>query len=70
MKEAPNYFEVEENGFKVTAKWDGCVDLWRDYEGGRDDCDYIHLCDGVDELINLLLKVKAEAKRRDFEGYE
>lgn len=41
--------------WRAHLKHDGCLDLWRFYNGGdEEDRDYIHVCD-VGELIRLLL---------------
>ena len=70
MKESAT-FRMEENGFKLFARWDGCIDFWRLYGPGSDDMqDYIHLCCGVDELVQLLLKAKAEAKHRGSDEWD
>lgn len=64
--------------FHVYAKWDGCCDIRRYYNGYtyEDDdvpdgeVDYIHICD-LREFINFLTEIADRAEQIEgFEGYE
>lgn len=69
-------FTNEDEDFHIYAKWDGCCDISRYYNGytykdeGKDvDVDSIHICD-LREFIRSLTEIadKCEAKN-GFEGY-
>lgn len=62
----------------VYAKWDGCCDIRRYYNGYTyedkdvpdDDVDYIHICD-LREFIRILTEIADKAEQIEgFEGYE
>lgn len=64
--------------FHVYAKWDGCCDIRRYYNGytyedkdiPEGDEDYIHICD-LREFINFLTEIADRAEQIEgFEGYE
>lgn len=44
----------------AAVKWDGCVNLWRTYDGPKER-DYIHICD-LDEYIEQLIALRDAAK--------
>jgi hypothetical protein len=52
----------EDKTIRFNLKWDGCIDLWRSYNGYtvddiNEDKDYIHICD-IDEFIEQLQQIK------------
>jgi len=59
------------NTLELNFKWDGCVNLWKRYNGYTNDdefsteveenIDYIHICD-LEEYINQLQEVLVIAK--------
>lgn len=68
----------EYRDFHVYAKWDGCCDIHRYYNGyvygdkdvPDDEIDYIHICD-LREFINFLTEIADRAEQIEgFEGYE
>lgn len=67
----------EEKDFHVYAKWDGCCDITRYYNGNtyetgdsEGDNDYIHICD-LREFIRFLTDIADEAEQiKGFEGYD
>ena len=70
-------FTNEYEDLHVYAKWDGCCDITRYYNGATykdenvdtNDVDYMHICD-LREFIQFLTEIadKCEAKN-GFEGY-
>ena len=69
-------FTNEHEDFHVYARWDGCCNIRRYYngdtykdEGESVDSDYIHICD-IREFIEFLTEIadKCEGKN-GFEGY-
>ena len=66
----------DEQGFVCAElKWDGCMNLWikGEVEEGKEawteagrceeDCDYIHLCNPIEVLEQLLVFAKAARQR-------
>lgn len=62
----------------VYAKWDGCCNIYRYYNGytyrdenvPEDEVDYIHICD-LREFIKFLTDIADKAEQiENFEGYE
>jgi len=63
--------DKEYNTLELSFKWDGCVNLWKRYNGYTNDdefsqeiegnMDYIHICD-LEEFINQLQEVLIIAK--------
>lgn len=81
IKQEEYYFDCindEYGDFHVHAKWDGCCDINRYYNGYtyKDnnnpdaDVDYIHICN-LREFINFLTEIADKAEQIEgFEGYE
>lgn len=44
------------------VKKDGCLELKRHFNGSKDDCDQIHICD-LDKLIAQLQELKEKATK-------
>lgn len=67
----------DEKDIHIYAKWDGCCDIRRYWNGDTyetgdttGDSDYIHICD-LREFIKLLTEVADKAQQMEgFEGYE
>ena len=58
------------NAIRLDFKWDGCINLWKYYNGytpddnspeAQDNMDYIHVCN-LQEFINQLQEVLVIAK--------
>ena len=58
------------NAIQLDFKWDGCINMWKYYNGytpdddseeARENMDYIHICD-LQEFINQLQEVLVIAK--------
>ena len=58
------------NATELDFKWDGCINLWKYYNGytpddnskeSEENMDYIHIC-GLKEFINQLQEVMTIAK--------
>ena len=48
------------NQFRISIKWDGCVNLWTG-DGDDKDMDYMHICD-LDRFIAQLTEARDKAK--------
>ena len=68
----------EDGDIHVLAKWDGCCDIRRYYNGytykdtkvPEDEVDYIHICD-LRGFIKMLTEIADKAESIDgFDGYE
>jgi len=63
--------DKEYNTFELNFKWDGCVNLWKRYNGYTNDSefskdveentDYMHICD-LEEFVSQLQEVLVIAK--------
>lgn len=45
-------FDVE-NTYETYVKWDGCIELIKYFNGEKEDCDQIHICDLDDFILRL-----------------
>lgn len=53
--------------WKFSARWDGCVDIYRFFNGkGEEDQNHLHICD-IDEMIAKLQRVRQEMVKAGFE---
>lgn len=63
------HFEDPNEQWKATAKWDGCIHLFK-YDNGfqtenPDDIDYLHICD-LDSFIDRLQALKKVIAEKGF----
>ncbi len=71
-KTQSHWLEVTETEFadvtyRAHAKWDGCVQYSRFFNGGEDE-DSIHFCDLDDEILRLQ-RLREAAKKHFGEGW-
>lgn len=58
----PSHFTAKCNGWKIIAKWDGCVEFVSE-RGGNDA---IHICE-IEEFLGAVQAARDEMKRLQYE---